>query len=438
MIDLIPIWMFIALFIFVFAGIPVALSLIAIASGFGLLIFGDSLFLQLYGSILHTASNFTLSAIPLFILMGALLEQTGLALRLFKALQLWMGKFPGGLAISTISMCAIFAAASGVVGAVEIVVGMMALPAMAKYKYDQSLMAGTVCAGGSLGTIIPPSIVVVVYSSMAQLSIGQLFAASLLPGLIMVGLFILYILLACRINLRLGPPSTEANDISVKEKLNATVTAIIPPMLLIAAVLGSLLLGIASPTEAAAVGAAGAVILALSFKELTLEKFINALKSTIKITAMIMLIVMGGTMFTSIFAVAGGGWMITDWVDELNMGPYGLIFLLMAVVFIAGFVLDWISVVLIFVPIFTPLVKSAGIDPIWFAVMFMVVIQTSYLTPPMAPSIFYLKSIAPKSMTYAHMYKGVMPFVIIQLLVLAIVVVMPSVATYLPSLITAR
>tara|TARA_R110001606_G_scaffold373611_1_gene531057 strand:- start:205 stop:1521 length:1317 start_codon:yes stop_codon:yes gene_type:complete len=438
MIELIPVWMFIALFIFVFAGIPVALSLIVVATGFGLMVFGDSLFLQLYGSILHTASNFTLSAIPLFILMGALLEQTGLALRLFKALQLWMGRFPGGLAVSTITMCAIFAAASGVVGAVEIVVGMMALPAMAKYKYDQSLMAGTVCAGGSLGTIIPPSIVVVVYSSMAQLSIGQLFAASLLPGLIMVVLFILYILIACRFNKKLGPASAEADMVPLKEKMRVTLSAIIPPVLLITAVLGSLLLGIASPTEAAAVGAAGAALLSLAFRELTLSKFINALRTTIKITAMIMLIVMGGTMFTSIFAVAGGGWMITEWVDGLNIGPYGLIFLLMAVVFVAGFVLDWISVVLIFVPIFTPLVNAAGIDPIWFAVMFMVVIQTSYLTPPMAPSIFYLKSIAPKSMTYRHMYKGVMPFVLIQLLVLVIVVLIPSVATYLPGLITSR
>jgi tripartite ATP-independent transporter DctM subunit len=438
MTELIPVWMFIALFTFVFAGIPVALSLIVVATGFGLMVFGDSLFLQLYGSILHTASNFTLSAIPLFILMGALLEQTGLALRLFKALQLWMGRFPGGLAISTITMCAIFAAASGVVGAVEIVVGMMALPAMAKYRYDQSLMAGTVCAGGSLGTIIPPSIVVVVYASMAQMSIGQLFAASVIPGLLMVVLFMLYILIACRINKKLGPAATEADIVPFREKMRITLSAIIPPMLLITAVLGSLLLGIASPTEAAAVGAAGAALLALAFQELTLSKLINALRTTVKITAMIMLIVMGGTMFTSIFAVAGGGWMITEWVNSLEMGAYGLIFLLMAVVFVAGFVLDWISVVLIFVPIFTPLIKAAGIDPIWFAVMFMVVIQTSYLTPPMAPSIFYLKSIAPKSMTYRHMYKGVMPFILIQLLVLAIVVILPDSATYLPSLITNR
>lgn len=438
MTELIPVWMFIALFTFVFAGIPVALSLIIVATSFGLIVFGDSVFLQLYGSILHTASNFTLSAIPLFILMGAILEQTGLALRLFKALQLWMGRFPGGLAIATLTMCAIFAAASGVVGAVEIVVGMMALPAMSKYRYDQSLMAGTVCAGGSLGTIIPPSIVVVVYSSMAQLSIGQLFAASVIPGILMVVLFMVYVLIACNINKKLGPPVTEPDTVSFNEKIRITLSAIIPPVLLITAVLGSLLLGIASPTEAAAVGAAGAAILALVFRELSWAKFISALETTIKITAMIMLIVMGGTMFTSIFAVAGGGWMISDWVDSLDMGVYGLIFFLMAVVFVAGFVLDWISVVLIFVPIFTPLVKAAGIDPIWFAVMFMVVIQTSYLTPPMAPSIFYLKSIAPKSMTYRHMYKGVMPFVLIQLLVLAIVVVIPEAATYLPSLISAR
>ncbi len=436
MIELIPLWMFIILFVFVFLGIPVALSLIVTSVVFGFFTFGDMLFNQLYGAILHTASNFTLSSIPLFILMGAILEKTGLALRLFQALQLWFGRLPGGLALSTIVMCAIFAAASGVVGAVEIVVGMMALPAMAKYKYNKGLMAGTVCAGGSLGTIIPPSIVVVVYASMAQLSIGQLFAASLIPGVMMVAFFMIYMVVACYFKKDLGPAVILEQQVALSEKLLITAKAILPPLLLISSVLGSLLLGIASPTEAAAVGAAGAALIALVFRELSWPSFIGALKTTIQITAMIMMIVVGGTMFTSIFAVSGGGWMIVDAINSLDIGVYQLTFILMAVIFLAGFVLDWISIVLIFVPIFTPLIKTAGIDPIWFAVMFMVVIQTSYLTPPMAPSIFYLKSIAPSDMTYRHMYQGVMPFVILQLLVLLSVVMFPMAATYLPSLIT--
>lgn len=435
MIELIPLWMFILLFIFVFLGIPVALSLIVTSVIFGFFTFGDMLFNQLYGAILHTASNFTLASIPLFILMGAILEKTGLALRLFQALQLWFGRLPGGLALSTIVMCAIFAAASGVVGAVEIVVGMMALPAMAKYRYSKGLMAGTVCAGGSLGTIIPPSIVVVVYASMAQLSIGQLFAASLIPGLMMVAFFMIYIVGACYFKKDLGPAVILEQPVPLSEKLLITSKAILPPLLLICSVLGSLLMGIASPTEAAAVGAAGAALIALVFRELSWPSFYGALKTTIQITAMIMMIVVGGTMFTSIFAVSGGGWMIVDVISNLDIGIYQLTFILMAVIFLAGFVLDWISIVLIFVPIFTPLIKMAGIDPIWFAVMFMVVIQTSYLTPPMAPSIFYLKSIAPADMTYRDMYKGVVPFVILQLLVLLVVVIFPAVATYLPSLI---
>ncbi|MFP2769212.1 TRAP transporter large permease [Oceanisphaera sp. KMM 10153] len=436
MTELIPLWMFIILFVFVFLGIPVALSLIVTSVIFGFFTFGDLLFNQLYGAILHTAANFTLSSIPLFILMGAILEKTGLALRLFQALQLWFGRLPGGLALSTIVMCAIFAAASGVVGAVEIVVGMMALPAMAKYKYNKGLMAGTVCAGGSLGTIIPPSIVVVVYASMAQLSIGQLFAASLIPGIMMVAFFMIYMVVACYFKKDLGPAVILEQEVALSEKLLMTARAILPPLLLISSVLGSLLLGIASPTEAAAVGAAGAALIALVFRELSWSSFIGALKTTIQITAMIMMIVVGGTMFTSIFAVSGGGWMIVDAINSLDIGVYQLTFILMAVIFLAGFVLDWISIVLIFVPIFTPLIKTAGIDPIWFAVMFMVVIQTSYLTPPMAPSIFYLKSIAPDDMSYRHMYQGVMPFVILQLLVLLTVVVFPMAATYLPSLIT--
>ncbi|PCI87625.1 MAG: C4-dicarboxylate ABC transporter permease [Hyphomicrobiales bacterium] len=432
----IPIVIFPALFILVFLGIPVAFSLIIISVSFGYLILGDLIFLQLYGPILSTSSNFILAAIPLFIFMGTILERTGIALRLFQALQLWVGRWPGGVAIATILMCAVFAAASGVVGAVEIVVGLMAIPAMQKYKYDGSLIAGTICAGGSLGTIIPPSIVVVVYASMAQLSIGQLFAATMLPGLLMVVFFVGYILLRAYLKPQDAPPiSKEDNDIPLKTKLLITVKALLPPLILIFAVLGSLLVGAASPTEAAAVGAVGALLLAAAFKELKWKTLKSALAVTVRITSMIMLIVVGGTMFTSVFALSGGGQMVRDFVVSAEFGEVGLILFLLAIVFIAGFVLDWISIVLIFIPIFIPIINAAGINQIWFTVMVMVVIQTSYLTPPMAPSIFYLRSIAPPNLTYKHMYRGVIPFVMIQLLVLIVVAFIPGVATYLPTLL---
>ena len=432
MMDFIPLLMFALLFAFIFLGIPVSFSLITVSALFGLLLFGENIFQQMFGSLLQASTNFSLSAIPLFVLMGAILERSGLARRLYEALQLWLGGFSGGLAMSTMLMCGIFAASSGIVGAVEIVVGMMAIPAMAKYNYDRSLTAGTICAGGSLGTIIPPSVIVVVYASMAQLSIGQLFAATLIPGVLMLAMFLLYIGVRCWITPSLAPAVPAMQATPLTEKLAITLKALIPPFLLIFAVLGSMLAGVASPTESAAVGAFGAAVLALCFRELSVRRLIEALVSTITITAMIMLIVTGGTMFTAIFAASGGGWMLADFMGELDLSPYWLILALMFIVLIAGMVLDWISIVLIFVPIFMPLVKLAGIDPIWFAVMFMVVVQTAYLTPPLAPSIFYLRSIAPPDMTYGHMYKGVLPFIAIQLLLFLIILAVPDIATWLP------
>ena len=434
--DIIPILMFPALFLLIFTGLPVAFSLIIVAVIGAFTVFGDLAILQLYGAVLSTSSNFILAAIPLFVFMGAILERTGIALRLFQGLQLWVGGAPGGLAIATVLMCATFAAASGVVGAVEIVAGLMAIPAMQKYKYNGGLIAGTICAGGSLGTIIPPSIVVVVYASIAQLSIGKLFAASMIPGLLMVVFFILYIYIRAVIRPEDAPRVSMAESkLPLAEKLLITFKALVPPLALIFVVLGSLLAGAASPTEAAAVGSIGALLLAAMFRELNKKTLVAALGVTIRITAMIMLIVVGGTMFTSIFAVSGGGDLVRDMVSYFGFGSTGLIVFFLAIVFVAGFVLDWISIVLICIPIFTPFIKAAGIDPIWFAIMVMVVIQTSYLTPPMAPSIFYLRSIAPKSITYKHMYWGVMPFVLMQLLVLAVVAIWPQTATYLPDVL---
>lgn len=433
---MIPLLMFAALFVLVFVGVPVAFSLMIIAVAFGYTVFGDLIILQLYGPLLSTASNFVLAAIPLFIFMGAVLERSGIAKRLFYALQLWLGGLPGGLALSTIAMCAIFAAASGVVGAVEIVVGMMAIPPMMKAGYKNDLIAGTICAGGSLGTIIPPSVIVVVYASIAQLSTGQLFAASILPGLLMVVFFVGYILVRSIMRPNDAPPLPLAQrSTPVTEKLKISMTAMLPPLALIVMVLGSLLAGIASATEAAAVGAAGTVLLTLMFRELNLKLIMDSLGVTLRITSMIMLIIAGGTMFTSIFAVTGGGNLVRDTVETIGYGNVGIIAFFLTVVFFAGFVLDWVSIVLIFIPIFAPIVRTAGIDPIWFAMMVLVVIQTSYLTPPMAPSIFYLRSIAPKSMTYGQMYRGVLPFVGAQMLVLVVIILFPSVVTWLPSVL---
>ncbi|MFC0266776.1 TRAP transporter large permease [Kushneria aurantia] len=427
--------MFPALFLLIFLGIPIAFSLILVSVAAGWFSFGPMIFQQLYGSMYSASTNYILSSIPLFVLMGAILEKSGIAKNLFEAIQIWIGRLPGGLAVTTILMAAIFAAASGVVGAVEIMIGLMAIPAMQKYKYNNSVITGTICAGGSLGTIIPPTVIVVVYAALAQISIGALFAAIMIPSGIMVSLFVLYILIRCILRPSDGPAVNDKSlpTIPLSQKITITLKSLLPPLLLMFAVLGSLLGGIASPTEAAAVGVGGATILAVSNKGMTISSLGESLKMTVRITAMILLIVAGGTMFTGIFAVNGGGALVENIAEALGGGSTEVIIFFLLVTFLLGFVLDWTSIVLICVPIFTPIIKSLGIDPIWFATLVLVTIQTSYLTPPMASSIFYLKSIAPKDITYGQMCKGVVPFIIAQLITLAIVAMFPSVATWLPS-----
>jgi len=429
-------WMFPALFLLIFMGVHVSVALIITAFGVGWLVFGDRVVIQAFGPVMQVGSNFVLAAVPLFILMGAILERSGIAKRLFQAMQVWLGALPGGLALATICMCAIFAASAGVIGAVEIVVGLMAIPAMRAYKYDRALISGVICAGGSLGTIIPPSIVVVVYASIAQLSVGELLAGIMFPGLLMTSLFFLYVLLRCLWRPQDGPPlPREARVHGLGPKLRITLNGFVPAALLVFAVLGSIMLGIASPTEAAAVGAGGALLLSLLYREFSWRIAGTSLSQTVKVTAMIMFTVLGGTMFTGMFAATGGGRLLASIVTEMNLSPALLVVMCLAVIFAAGFVLDWISIVLISIPIFAPLVKAAGVDPIWFAVLVCITIQTSYLTPPMAPSIFYLRAIAPPDFTYGHMYRGIIPFVAIQLLTLAIVAAFPQIGTWLPKAI---
>lgn len=432
-------WMFPALFLLIFMGIPVSFSLIVIAVLFAIPFFGELAGLQLFRFIGGVASNYSLAAVPLFIFMGAVLEGSGMARRLFNALRSWMGRLPGGVGVSAIAMCAVFAAGTGIVGAVEVMVGLLAIPAMLRDGYSRPIISGTICAGGSLGTIIPPSLVVIIYASVGQLSVGDLFAGILLPGLMMVVLFLGYIMIASRwsVDPARVVVDDEARALAVAplgRKLLMTAYALVPPLLLMTSVIGSIMLGIAAVTEAAAVGAAGAVALKFFYREFTWTGLMAAAKTTVRLTSMIMLIVVGGTLFTSVFRVNGGATMIRELVLALNMSEMALILALLAVVFVMGALLDWVSVVLICVPIFLPILPLTGADPLWFAVLVIVVIQTSYLTPPMAPSIFYLRGIAPANFSYRDMYLGVLPFVLCQLLVLVALLFFPGLATYLPAL----
>ena len=424
--------MFPGLFVLILLGLPIAFSLTIVSVVAGIVAFGPAGFNQLYGSFYSASTNFILSAIPMFILMGALLERSGVAERLFRVMSLWLEKLPGGIALATIAMGGVFAAAAGVVGAVEVMIGMMAIPAMQRLGYDNRLIWATICAGGSLGTMIPPSVIAVMYASLAQISVGKLLAGMMLPGFVMVAMFLAYIVVQGIIRPTPVPLDAIEDDIPTGEKLWLTVTTMVPVFALIFAVLGSILGGIASPTEAAAVGAAGALLLCIGYGRFRVSVLRELLAITVRISAMILLIVAAGTMFMGVFAANGGAMLIRNVIEGAGLGTTGMIVFFLIVVFLLGFVLDWTANVLICVPLFTPFIRTTGIDPVWFATMVIIVIQTSYLTPPMASAIFYLKSIAPKDMTYGQMCQGVVPFVGLQLLTRAIVAAFPLLVTWLP------
>ncbi len=432
--EYLPFWMLPVAFTLMFLGFPVAFCMMITAVLFGLVVFGDRVVFQFIEKIDDLSTNFVFAAVPLFVFMGSMLERSGIADRLFEAIHVWTRRMPGGLAIATIIMCILFAASSGVIGATESVVGLLTIPIMLRYGYDKGLISGTICAGGSLGTVIPPSVVAVVIGPLADVSVGDILYGMTFPGLAMAGLYLVYIAGRCLINPAFAPaipPSPD--DPALAQKLWITVRNLVPPVILIFAVLGSILLGWASPTEAAAIGAIASVGLTVLYGNFHLKSFYEALIKTLKVTAMIMTVLLAGTLFTGVFIGAGGIATANNLIGEMRLTPWMLLGLMMLIIFISGFFLDWISIVLIFVPIFTPLARTAGFDAVWFCVLFLVLIQTSYLTPPMAPAIFYLRAVAPPAITISHMYRGVVPFIVLQLATLAITMAFPQLVTWLPT-----
>lgn len=432
--DYLPFLMLPVAFVLMFLGVQVAFAMMITAVLFGLAIFSDRVIFQFIEKIEDISSNFVFAAVPLFVFMGAMLEKSGIADRLFEAIHIWTRRLPGGLAIATVLMCIIFAASSGVIGATESVVGLLTIPVMLRYGYDKGMISGTICAGGSLGTIIPPSVVAVVMGPLANQSVGDLLYGMVFPGLIMGALYLAYILTLCIVRPSNGPRiPREPGEPSFAQKLWITTRNMVPPVIMIFAVLGSILLGWASPTEAAAVGALCSVLLTMLYRTFSWSGLYEALIKTLKITAMIMAVLLAGTLFTGVFIGGGGINTASLLIAKMALSPWMLLGLMMLIIFIAGFFLDWISIVLIFVPLFTPLVIQAGFDPVWFCVLFLIMIQTSYLTPPMAPAIFYLRAVAPQEITIVHMYRGVVPFIVLQTLTLVIVLVFPTLVTWLPT-----
>ncbi len=431
--DYLALVMFPVLLAALFLGFPVAFSMMGVAIVFGYVTFGDAVIFQFVQKVDAVASNFVLAAVPLFIFMGAMMERSGIAERLFEAVHLWTRRLPGGLAIGTIVMCVIFAASSGVIGATETVVGMLAIPVMLKYAYDKGLISGTICAGGSLGTIIPPSVVVVVLGPVADVSVGDLFVGMIFPGLMMAAFYIAYILIRCTLDPKAGPRLPRSPDEPpLAVKIRITLVALVPPVVMIFAVLGSIMMGLAAPTEAAALGAFGSIIMSVMYRRFSLAVLNEAVLKTLKITCMIMLIILGGNMFAGVFIASGGVALTERLISGADLSPWVTLFVFLLICFITGFFLDWISVLLIFIPVFIPIVRAMGFDPVWFCVLFLVVIQTSYLTPPMAPAIFYLRGISPPEIKLTHMFRGVVPFIVLQLVTLGIVAAYPPIVLWLP------
>jgi len=422
-----------SLFILIILGYPIGFVLGGTATIFGIWFVGprviDLFMLRLHGVM----SDYVLIAIPLFVFMGIVIEQSGIAGRLYDAMFVIMGKLRGGLAIATITACTIFAAATGVVGASVVTMGILALPAMLRYEYDKPLSTGAICAGGTLGILIPPSILILVYGPTAGLSVGVLLLAAFLPGLLLATLYILYIAIRCYLNPKLGPAAgDEVAKYTTSQKLIMFVTSVLPVTALILAVLGSIFFGLAAPTEAAAMGAFSACIMAACYGKMSWHNLKEAAIRALRTSAMVYMVLIGAGFYTAIFLRLGSGRVVQNMVMGLPLPPWGILVVMWLIIIVLGAFIDWIGVVMIAVPLFTPIAAQLGYNPVWFAMMNIVVMQTSFLTPPFAYSIFYLKGVAPPEIKLGHIYKGVVPFILLMLLGVAILSAFPGIILFLP------
>jgi tripartite ATP-independent transporter DctM subunit len=432
-------WMFLALTILLMAGFPVAFTLLGTALIFGLIGFGWSFFDLLPLRIWGTMTNITLMAVPLFVFMGVTLERSGLAEELLETMGLLFGRLRGGLAISVVVVGALLGASTGIVGATVVTMGLLAVPTMMRRGYQKELSTGTVSASGTLGQIIPPSIVLVLIGDIVGVPVGDLFMGAVLPGLLLVALYIIYILIACYLRPKIAPriSKEELAAISPKEMFVRVMKALFPPLFLILAVLGSIFAGIASPTEAAAVGAVGAVILAIMNRKFDMKMLHEVMISTMRLTCMVFIILCGAAAFGLVFRGLGGDTLVREFLGSLahDYSKNMVLFIVMALIFVIGFFLDFIEITFIHVPVLAPIMLEFGFDPVWFCILLAVNLQTSFMTPPFGFSLFYLKAVTPPEVTTGHIYRGIIPFVAMQLIGLLIVAFYPQLATWFPRVV---
>ncbi|CCO24427.1 TRAP transporter large permease [Maridesulfovibrio hydrothermalis] len=385
-----------------------------------------SMFSMMPFRIYSLMTNTILMAIPLFILMGLILQKSQLAERLLESMGILFGKVRGGLAISTVLVGTLLAASTGVVGASVVAMGVISLPVMLKYGYSKKLATGTICAAGTLGQIIPPSIVLIILGDVFQQPVGDLFQAAMMPGLVLVGCYILYIIVISILHKDAAPIIAISEEQKEGMILRALI-AIVPPLALILMVLGSIFMGVATPTESAAVGALGAMVLAGMYKRLSWNLVYEASLDTVKITAMVFAILIGATAFSMVFVYTGADYLVEEFMLNLPGEKWGFLILSMLTIMLLGFFIDFIEISYIVVPILLPISESIGINPLWFAILIAMNLQTSFLSPPFGFSLFYLKGVCPPEVQTTDIYRGVIPFIIIQLLVLASIVIFPGV-----------
>ncbi|MBD2530355.1 TRAP transporter large permease subunit [Nostoc flagelliforme FACHB-838] len=421
-------------------GYPVAFSLGGVAILFGILgislgVFDPVFLTAMPQRIFGIMANYTLLAIPYFIFMGAMLEKSGIAERLLETMGILLGRLRGGLALAVILVGALLAATTGVVAATVVAMGLISLPIMLRYGYNKELATGVIVASGTLGQIIPPSVVLVVLGDQLGVSVGDLFLGSVIPGLMMAGAFAVHVLIVAFLKPDLAPAlPAEVRDIGGKALGRRIIRVMIPPLILILLVLGSIFFGIATPTEAGAVGCGGAIALAAANRKLTLESLRQVCDATLRITSMVVFILFGSTAFSLVFRGLNGDRFMFDVLANLPGGKTGFLIVSMAVVFILGFFIDFFEIAFIVVPLFVPVAQNLGIDLIWYGVVLGANLQTSFLTPPFGFALFYLRGVAPPEVTTKDIYRGVIPFILLQLLVVVLIIIFPGIVSFLPSL----
>lgn len=428
---------------FIFLGFPIAFTLMAMGIGFGFYAYYDPalafldnrifyLFVQNTFSVMN---NDVLISIPLFLFMGYIIERANILDRLFLSLQTALRHVPGSMAVAALITCALFATATGIVGAVVTLMGLIALPSMLKAGYDQKLSAGVITAGGTLGILIPPSIMLIVYAATAGVSVVKLYAAAMVPGFLLAGLYLVYVIVRVVINPSLAPKPKDVDNVSFWEGFKLLVTAFFPLALLILAVLGSILFGLATPSEAAAMGALGGTMLAVAYKAFTWQRLRESVYLTAKTSAMVCYLFVGSWTFSSVFSYLGGEHVIKDFMMSMDLNTVQFLIIAQLIIFVLGWPLEWSEIIIIFVPIFLPLLEHFNVDPMLFGLLIAINLQTSFLTPPMAMSAYYLKGVAPPELALWTIFKGCFPFLGMVLLTLILVYAQPAIVNWLPDML---